>query len=219
MMRGLVMDFPNDAKVRNIDDEYMFGPSFLVAPVTEYKARTRTVYLPAGTHWYDFYTGKSFDGGQEITAQAPLEHMPLFVKEGSIVPIGPKVQYAQQKPSAPITLAVYAGKDGRFELYEDDGTTNGYARGEWSRIPISYNEATGTLTIGARQGTFSGMIADRVFNVRWISGPTANAMNFDAKSDQSVHYSGQVVEIQRSAAPAHRAHATHHAKKHRHKRR
>jgi len=219
MMRGLVMDFPNDAKVRNIDDEYMFGSSFLVAPVTEYKARTRTVYLPAGTRWYDFYTGKSFDGGQDITAQAPLERMPLFVKEGSIVPIGPKVQYAQEKPGAPITLAVYAGKDGRFDLYEDDGTTNGYTRGEWSRIPISYNDATGTLTIGARQGTFPGMIADRVFNVRWISGPTANAINFDAKADQSVHYSGQAVEIQRSAAPAHKAHAARHAKKHRHKRR
>jgi alpha-D-xyloside xylohydrolase len=210
MMRGLVMDFPNDQKVRNIADEYMFGSSLLVAPVTEYKARTRAVYLPAGVRWYDFYTGKVFDGGQQITAPAPLEHMPLFVKEGSILPIGPDIQYTQQKPGAPITLTVYTGKNGQFDLYEDDGTTNGYTRGEWSRIPISYDEASGTLTIGARMGAFPGMISHRVFNVRWISGPTANAVRFDAKPDQSVRYSGEAVEVHRGAAkalaPAHRRH-------------
>ena len=210
MMRGLVMDFPNDEKVRNIDNEYMFGSSLLVAPVTEYKARTRAVYLPAGVRWYDFYTGKVFDGGQQITAPAPLEHMPLFVKEGSILPIGPDVQYTQQKPGAPITLTVYTGKNGQFDLYEDDGTTNGYTRGEWSRIPISYDEASGTLTIGARMGAFPGMISHRVFNVRWISGPTANAVRFDAKPDQSVRYSGEAVEVHRGTmkalAPAHRRH-------------
>ncbi len=208
IMRGLVMDFPNDTKVRDIADEYMFGPSFLVAPVTEYKARTRQVYLPAGVRWYDFYTGKSFDGGQEITADAPLAHMPLFVKAGSIVPVGPQEQYTGQKPGAPITLYVYTGKDGQFDLYEDDGTTNGYEHGAWSSIPISYDDASGTLTIGARKGSFAGMVDKRVFNVRWISGPTRNAVNLDAKPDQSVHYSGQAVEISRAAAkaPAHRKH-------------
>ena len=210
MMRGLVMDFANDAKVRNIGDEYMFGPSFLVAPVTEYKARTRQVYLPAGVRWYDFYTGKAYDGGQQIAAQAPLEHMPLFVKEGSIVPVGPDIQYTHQKPGASVTLTVYTGKDGHFDLYEDDGTTNGYTRAEWSRIPLRYDEASGTLTIGARAGAFPGMVASRVFNVRWISGPTANALKFDARPDQSVRYSGEAVEIHRAVAkahaPAHRRH-------------
>ena len=211
IMRGLVMDFPNDAKVRDIADEYMFGPSFLVAPVSEYKARTRQVYLPAGVRWYDFYTGKSFDGGQEITADAPLAHMPLFVKEGSIVPVGPREQYTGEKPGAPITLYVYTGKDGQFELYEDDGTSNGYVRGELSSIAISYNDASGTLTIGTRKGSFAGMVDKRVFNVRWISGANANASEFDAKPDQSVHYSGQAVEVSRSAAksPAHRKHVRH----------
>jgi alpha-D-xyloside xylohydrolase len=188
----------------------MFGPSFLVAPVTEYKARTRQVYLPAGVRWYDFYTGKAYDGGQEITAQASLAHMPLFVKEGSILPVGPEIQYTGQNPGAPITLAVYTGKDGHFDLYEDDGTTNGYTRAEWSRIPLRYDEASGTLTIGARAGAFPGMVESRVFNVRWISGPTANAVKFDARPDQSVRYGGEAVEVHRAAAktpaPAHRRH-------------
>ena len=112
---------------------------------------------------------------------------------------------------------LYSGKDGQFDLYEDDGTTNGYSRGEWSRILVSYNEASGTLTIGARQGTFPGMIANRVFHVRWISGPAADAVKFDAKPGQSVSYSGQAVEVQRSAAPVHKVRAWHHAKKHGHK--
>ena len=199
MMRGLVMDFPNDAKVRDIADEYMFGPSFLVAPVTAYKATSRTVYLPAGLRWYDFYTGKSFDGGQTITAAAPLERMPLFVKEGSILPSGPSIQYAGQKPSAPIVLTAYTGRDGHFELYEDDGTTNAYQRGAWSRIPFSFDEANGTLTIGARAGSYPGMAENRVFNIRWISRPTRDAVNFDAKPGQSVRYSGKAIEVRRKA--------------------
>ncbi len=213
MMRGLVMDFPNDEKVRSIADEYMFGQSFLVAPVTEYKARARQVYLPAGVRWYDFYTGKVFDGGQDVAAQAPLAHMPCFVKEGAIVPVGPDVQYTNQKPNAPITLYVYTGKNGHFDLYEDDGVTNAYARGEFSSIPISYDEPSGTLTIGNRKGGFAGMVQNRVFNVRWISGPTGNATRFDAKPDQNIRYSGAAVEVHRSstAAPVHN-------RKHRHRR-
>jgi alpha-D-xyloside xylohydrolase len=202
MMRGLVMDFPRDGNVRDIADEYMFGPSFLVAPVTEYWARSRTVYLPAGTRWYDFYTGKVFDGGRTITANAPLRHMPLFVKEGSIVPIGPDAQYTGQKPGAPITLNIYTGESGIFDLYEDDGTSYGYTRGEWSRIRIRYDEASGTLSIGAREGAFPGMANNRTFAVRWISGPTSTAVRFDAKPDRSVPYSGEAIELHRGAAAA-----------------
>jgi len=223
MMRGLVMDFPGDQMVRNIADEYLFGSSFLVAPVTEYKARSRSVYLPAGVRWYDFYTGTTYEGGQAIVAQAPIARMPLFVKEGSILPIGPDIQYTGQMPGAPITLTVYTGKDGHFDLYEDDGTSKGYTRGEWSRIPISYDEARGTLTIGDRKGAFPGMVSDRVFNVRWISGATANAAKFDAKPDQSVRYTGQAVEIHRHAVTpatsvkhAHHVKRVHGVKKHRH---
>ena len=199
MMRGLVMDFPNDWRVRKINDEYLFGHAFLVAPVTEYKARSRAVYLPAGTRWHDFYTGAVYDGGQEITAKAPLEHMPLFVKAGSIVPIGPNVQYTGEKPKAPITLFVYTGADGRFSLYQDDGTSNGYQHGQSSRIPMTYDDATGTLTIGAREGSYPGMVAERVFKIRWMSGPLPQALNFEAKPDATVRYSGEQIEVHRAA--------------------
>jgi alpha-D-xyloside xylohydrolase len=197
MMRGLVMDFPNDLKVRNIADEYMFGPSFLVAPITEYKARTRQVYLPAGTRWYDFHTGEVFDGGQSITTKAPLERIPVFVKEGAIVPTGADVQYTNEKPGAPITLLVYAGKDGHFDIYEDDGTSLGYQRGAFARIPVTWSEGERTLTIGARKGSFPGMVTKRVIAVRWISGASKKAANFEAKPDASVTYDGNIITVKR----------------------
>jgi alpha-D-xyloside xylohydrolase len=197
MMRGLAMDFPNDPAVRNIADEYMFGPSFLVAPVTEYRAKGRPVYLPAGSRWYDFYTGQVFNGGQTIDAAAPLDRLPVFVREGSIVPTGPQIQYTSEKPAGPILLTVYTGKDGTFELYEDDGKSNGYQKGQWSRIAFAWNEATGTLTIGDRKGSFAGMPESRVFNVRFIAGPTSSAVKFDAARVQSVRYSGKAIEVKR----------------------
>jgi alpha-D-xyloside xylohydrolase len=198
IMRGLVMDFSADRNVWNIADEYMFGKDFLVAPVTEYKARTRSVYLPAGTGWYDFYTGKKYVGGQTIAAAAPLSTMPVFVKEGAIVPTGPAIEYTDQKPNAPVVFVVYTGKNGKAELYEDDGKTNAYTKGEWSRIPLSYDEARGTLTIGARNGVYPGMPKTRTFKVRFISGPAKDALNFDAKA-VSVRYDGRAVEVKRPA--------------------
>jgi alpha-D-xyloside xylohydrolase len=202
MMRALVMDFARDPTVANISDEYMFGPAFLVAPVATYKARTRDVYLPSGTRWYDFYTGRALDGGRTVSAAAPLGRMPLFVKEGSIVPIGPDIQYTNEKPDAPITLYVYTGHDGAFSLYEDDGTSYGYQRTESSRIPIAYNEAKRTLVIGNRTGSFPGMVRSRVINVRWISGPTPAAVDFDTKPDVSVRYSGKAITIPRKVMHA-----------------
>ncbi|HVY83761.1 MAG TPA: TIM-barrel domain-containing protein [Caulobacterales bacterium] len=199
IMRGLVMDFPDDPNVRNMGEEYMFGPAFLVAPVYEFHARMRDVYLPAGNRWYDFYTGRSFEGGQHINADAPLARMPLFVRAGSIVPIGPAIQYTNQNPGGPITLYVYTGRDGSFDLYEDDGVSYGYQRGAFSRIPIRYDEATGTLTIGARSGAFPGMVTNRTFNVRFISGENRNAVNFDARGDRSVRYNGAAVAVRRGA--------------------
>lgn len=199
IMRGLVMDFPKDPAVRSIDDEYLFGPSLLVSPVHEYGARRRKVYLPAGARWYDFYSGNVFPGGASVDAPAPLERMPLFVRAGAIIPLGPVVQYTGQKPDAPITLYVYTGANGAFQLYEDDGLTYGYERGEFSRIPFSYNEAKGTLSIGARSGEFPRMPRQRTFKVRWISGPT-DATNFDEKVDAVVEYSGQPVIVKRTRA-------------------
>ncbi|HQT92361.1 MAG TPA: glycoside hydrolase family 31 protein, partial [Candidatus Kryptobacter bacterium] len=124
IMRALVMDFESDKNVENMSDEYMFGPAFLVAPVTIYKARTKEVYLPAGSGWYDFYTGKYLKGGEKINTEAPLGEMPLFVREGSIIPTGPEIQYAEEKTNGGITLHVYAGRDGYFTFYEDENNDN-----------------------------------------------------------------------------------------------
>ncbi|HWB31278.1 MAG TPA: TIM-barrel domain-containing protein [Vicinamibacterales bacterium] len=169
MMRPLVMDFRTDTLVRSVADEYMFGPAFLVSPVTSYKARSRQVYLPSGTAWFDFWTGRQTPGGRLVTADAPYDRLPVFVRAGSIVPVGPDQQYIGEKPSTPLTLYVYAGANGQFSLYEDDGLTYGYERGQFSRIPIAWNDATRTLTIGARTGTFPGMSSSRTFNVIVVS--------------------------------------------------
>jgi alpha-D-xyloside xylohydrolase len=194
-MRGLVMDFPGDPAVRRIDDEYLLGRAFLVAPVTEFRARRRPVYLPAGATWYDFYGGRRSDGGQRIAADAPYERMPLFVRAGSIVPVGPAIQHSGQAPGAPVTLYVYTGADGRFSLYEDDGVSMGYERGAYSRIPVSWNERSRTLTIGARTGTWPGMPARRTFNVRWIY--PGRPLDLDAAPDSSLRYSGRAVTVRR----------------------
>jgi alpha-D-xyloside xylohydrolase len=190
------MDFPDDPKVLDIGDQYMFGPAFLVNPVAEYGARTREVYLPAGADWYDFYTGERHPGGATIAADAPLSRMPLFVKAGSIVPAGPAVQYSDEDPGGPITLLVYAGADGSFELYEDDGETYAYEEGAFSRIPIGYDDDSGAVAIGERVGTWDGMPEARTFNVRWISGPTDAATDFDT-GDTPVDYSGASVTVAR----------------------
>ena len=197
IMRGLVMDFPNDPAVRRIDDQYLFGPAFLVAPVTEFRARSRRVYLPAGTGWYEFNTGRYLRGGRAITADAPYERMPLFVRAGSIVPAGPAIEYtAQAAPDAPLTLHVHTGADGVFSLYEDDGTSMGYRRGAFARIPIRYDERTGTLTIGAREGRWPGMAARRTVHVRWTTPGRPRALDLEAK-DATVVYTGSAISVRR----------------------
>jgi alpha-D-xyloside xylohydrolase len=191
MMRGLVMDFPQDRAVRRIDDQYFFGPAFMVAPVTSYRARSRSVYLPAGTIWYDFYEGRSFPGGSSIDAQAPYERMPLFVRAGSIVPVGPVIQTTASAPDAPLTLLVYTGADGNFSLYEDDGVSLGYLDGAWSRIPISWSEDSRTLTIGKREANFAGMVAKRVIHVRCMRPDRPRPLELDREGDVVIRYDGR----------------------------
>jgi alpha-D-xyloside xylohydrolase len=195
IMRGLMMDFGTDAAVKDIGDEFMFGPNLLVAPVTDYKARQKAVYLPTGTGWFDFYSGKYQAGGQKLTVEAPLERMPLFVREGSILPFGPAVQYTAEKPADVITLYVYTGKDGAFSLYEDENVNYNYEKGAFANIPLSYSEASKTLTIGERKGTFPGMLAQRTFRVVWVSKDKAAAYNPDATSASSIAYSGAAVTV------------------------
>ncbi len=195
MMRALVMDFPDDVKARAIGDQYMFGPAFLVSPVTTYKARKRTVYLPAGGGWYDFWTGGALAGGQTIEADAPYDSLPLQVRAGSIVPFGPDLQYTSEKPSDPITLYVYAGANGASSIYEDDGTSYGYERGAFARIPLRWNDAASTLTIGAREGSFPGMLPERTFQIVLVSSAKAAGFSFTPVPDRSVRYAGSGVDV------------------------
>jgi len=197
MMRGLAMDFPDDPAVRDIATQYMFGPALLVSPVFESGARSREVYLPAGSDWYDFHSGEKHAGGRRIDAKAPLARMPLFVRAGSIVPSGPAIQHTGESVNAPLVLNVYTGADGSFEIYEDDGLSYGYEQGYWSRIPVRYGESDGTLYIGEREGRFDGMAEERSIAVRWIDGPDARAADFDADPDVTLIYSGSPTTVER----------------------
>jgi alpha-D-xyloside xylohydrolase len=165
IMRPLVMDFTTDTQVNNIGDQYMFGPALMVCPVYTYGARQREVYFPAGSVWYDYYTGARIEGGQRLTVDAPYEHIPLFVRGGSILPVGPEMQFSDEKQPQVIDLYVFPGQDGRFNLYEDEGVNYNYEKGQYALIPFAYNEAEGTLTIGTRQGEFPGMLKERTFRV------------------------------------------------------
>ncbi len=189
IMRALVMDFGNDTNVLGINDQYMFGPALLINPVTEYKARTRQVYLP-GKGWYELRTGKYFAGGQTIQADAPYSDIPVYVREGSILPFGPDIQYTAQKPADPIRVYVYTGGDATFSLYEDEGVNYSYEQGAFSTIPLTYDEKDHTLTIGARNGAFPGMLHQRTFEIVWIGRLRPSGIDFSAPADAVVHYSG-----------------------------
>ncbi|MGK9477655.1 TIM-barrel domain-containing protein [Melioribacter sp. OK-6-Me] len=195
IMRSLIFDFPNDKNVLNISDQYMFGPAFMVNPVTEYKARTRNVYLPAGSDWYDFYTGKKYSGGNTISTSAPYERIPLFVMAGSIVPFGPDIQYSGQKQADTLTLFVYSGKDGSFKLYEDEGTNYNYEKGLYSTIEFKYNDSNKELTIGERKGKFPGMLSERIINIIYVSPDSPRPFEFDPEPDHSIKYYGKEVKI------------------------
>ncbi|MCS0580016.1 glycoside hydrolase family 31 protein [Massilia pinisoli] len=194
MMRGLVMDFPRDDKVKDIKDQYLFGHALMVAPVTSYGARERTVYFPSGADWYDFDTGKRYAGGTTATVPAPLNRIPVFVRTGAVIPTGPVTQYVDEKPDAPLVLQVYAGASGEASLYEDDGVTNAYARGEYSRIPFRYDDKTGTVKIGARTGKYKGMPQTRQIKVRLLKPGVATSANMDA-ADKTVTYDGKPVTV------------------------
>jgi alpha-D-xyloside xylohydrolase len=195
IMRALVMDFRNDAKAREVVDQYMFGPSLLINPVTTYKARSRTVYLPQSGGWYDWWTGKISVGGQTIEAAAPYDAMPLYVKAGSIIPVGPELQYTGEKPADPITLYVYEGADGAFTLYEDEGLNYNYESGKFTRIRIEWDNATRTLKLGKREGAFDGMLTNRTFEVVVVSKTKSVGFSFTPTVDRTIRYDGEEQRI------------------------
>jgi alpha-D-xyloside xylohydrolase len=164
LMRPLVMDWRDDVEAQNTGDEYLFGPSILVAPVYTEGATSRTVYLPKAT-WYDYWTGTKVDGGRRIEADAPLAKMPLFVRAGSIVPMGPAMEWSTEKAEDPIELRVYPGADGDFVLYEDENDGYAYEKGAHATIAMHWDDGGKTLTIGKRDGSFPGMLRERTFSV------------------------------------------------------
>ena len=196
LLRGLPMDYPADPAVRDLSDQWMLGPALLCCPVYEYKARSREVYFPEGT-WYDFYTGKAIESsGQAGSVPAPYGRMPLYVRAGSILPLGPAIEWTDEKPADPITLLVYAGADARFTLYEDDGVSYGYERGQYATVGLQWKEAERTLCIGERQGAFPGMLQEREFRVRVVDpahpfpyGPE------DLPGGERVVYDGKPLQI------------------------
>lgn len=194
ILRPLVMDFESDKTVWGIDDQYLFGPSIMVAPVTEFQARSRQVYLPSGTDWHDTRTRNRLTGGQTITAAAPRERMPLFVRAGAIIPAGPDVQWTGENPQGPLTVHVFAGANGRFTLYEDAGTDMGYARGEFARIPMDWNESSRTLTLGAREGSFPGMSETRQITVILHDGQGSGEV-FEERKGPTLTYEGKLIAV------------------------
>ena len=164
--------------------------ALLVNPVLKADATRRSVYLPAAAAWYDFWTGKSLTGGQEIEADAPLDRMPLFVRAGSIVPMGAQIEYATQDPAGPIELRIYRGADGDFTLYEDENDTYNYEKGAYSTIPLHWDDAHNTLTIGDRKGQFPGMLTGHAFHVVFVSDKHGVGID-PSQADKVVQYSGQ----------------------------
>ncbi|MGB4415856.1 MAG: TIM-barrel domain-containing protein [Paludibacter sp.] len=212
MMRGLVMDFPADTTALNIANQYMFGPSLMVTPVTEPQYTTRdgqfgksdfnvikstSVYLPAGYDWFDFWTGEKYAGGKQISKQTPIDILPLFVKAGSIIPLGQTMQYATEKKDDLLELRVYTGADADFVLYEDENDNYNYEKGVYSLIPIHWDEKAKTLTIDKQKGEFPGMLQKRTFKIFFVCEDQGADNQLSEKEIKTVEYSGQKIRIKR----------------------
>ena len=193
LMRPLVMDWRTDVEAQNTGDEYMFGPAILVNPVTTQGATKREVYLPNAT-WYDFWTGEKIEGGKRIEADAPLARLPLFVRAGSIIPMGPTMEWSTEKPADPIELRVYPGADGDFTFYEDENDNYDYVKGEHATIKLHWDDATKTLTLGAREGNFPGMLQKHTFNVVVVGDGKGVGIGDGAAVAHAVAYQGDRME-------------------------
>jgi alpha-D-xyloside xylohydrolase len=214
MMRALVMDFPADKQALDINDEFMFGKSLLVNPVTQpmyskiqvqgkdsvkvedfSTVKTKDVYLPKGSDWYDFWTGEKFIGGQIQKKETPLDIIPLYVKAGSVLPIGPKVQYATEKKWDNLEIRIYEGANGAFTLYEDENDNYNYEKGIYSTITFNWDNAKKTLTISDRKGSFPGMLGQRKFKVVIVGKNKGAGDAGTDRFDKTVTYSGKKVVL------------------------
>ena len=195
LMRPLVMDFNGDREVENIGNQWMFGPALMACPVGYYKARNRSVYFPAQCGWYNLYTGEYTQGGQRLVVDAPYEQIPVFVREGAIIPFGPEMEWSDEKPAELINLYIYAGQDGSFQLYEDEGTNYNYEKGKYATIDITYDDATRTVSFGARKGQFAGMLKNRRFNVVLVTKDAPRALDLASPEGKIVSYTGKATTI------------------------
>ena len=181
MMRGLPMDFPDDSVARQVSDQWMLGPALMPCPVCEYKARNREVYFPAGK-WFDFYTEEPVASGKTLCVDAPYGQIPLYVRAGSILPLGPDMEWSDEKAADPLELRIYPGADADFRLYEDDGVSYGYEKGAFAVIPIHWDDASHTLTVDAREGSFPGMPGTRTFLLRVAGTDGTATLTYDGRS-------------------------------------
>jgi alpha-D-xyloside xylohydrolase len=194
MMRPLVMDFNDDTAALDQSFEFMFGKAILVAPVTEPKANVWNVYLPKSTEWYDFWTGNRVDGGKTVKTDAPLNKIPLYVKAGSIIPMGPAIQYATEQFDS-VEIRIYPGADGTFTLYEDGNDSYDYEKGFYSSIEFKWDASQHTLSIGKRHGTFPGMLKARTFDIVIVSPDHGTGVGVTEKIDKVVKYDGAEKQI------------------------
>jgi alpha-D-xyloside xylohydrolase len=193
-MRALVMDFRGDARVADVADQFMFGPAIMVNPVTDPDVSARRVYLPEAK-WYDFWSGASAGGPRTIDAAAPLDRLPLYVRAGSILPLGPEMEWSTQKPEDPIELRVYRGADGDFTLYEDENDNYDYEKGVYATIPLHWDDAKQVLTIGDRKGQFPGMLASRTFRVVFVGENHGVGVGASDRADRVVQYAGKEMRV------------------------
>ncbi|PYV96436.1 MAG: hypothetical protein DMG89_17655 [Acidobacteria bacterium] len=193
-MRALVMDFRTDPRAAAVGDEFMFGPAILVNPVTEPGVSTRRVYLPQAK-WYDFWTGTSIEGPRTMEAAAPMDRLPLYVRAGSILPMGPQIEWSTQKPADPIELRIYRGADGDYTLYEDENDNYNYEKGAHATIPFHWDDAKSVLTIGNRKGQFPGMLQSREFQIVFVAENHGTGIAPEQKPDKVVKYSGNEIAI------------------------
>ena len=200
LMRSLPLEFSSDPGARKVADQFMFGPALLINPVTTEGATQRTLYLPAGSDWIDFWTGKRVKGGQSITAEAPLDKMPIYAKAGSIVAFGPRVEVSSAKAD-PIELRLYAGANGDFTLYEDEGDNYDYEHGAYSIIPVHWDDKAETLTIGNRSGSFPGMLEHRSFRIVSVINGRGTGIASSAEADATVEYDGKATSVHVRARP------------------
>ena len=195
LMRALIMDFNGDKEVENIGNQWMFGPALMACPVGYYKARNRSVYFPKQCGWYNLYTNEYVEGGQSLVVDAPYEQIPVFVREGAIIPFGPEMEWCDEKPAELINLYIYAGQNGAFQLYEDEGVNYNYEKGKFATIDITYDDADKTVKFGARKGSFNGMLKNRRFNIVLITKDAPKPLNLVDPQGIMVQYNGKEVSV------------------------